>query len=176
MIGLPLATAESDLRTATLLAAMKPDFVRVHPTLVLNGTPLVRMAESGDYTVLSLDEAVERCADICDIYARSGVPVARCGFHLPESERVRALHSGPWHPAFGQLVRSRRWRRLLDAELSAHPDQLVLTVPFNDYSDAVGHQKQNLEWLRVKYGAVVVEIGRSSAPPPRPSSPNFVQG
>ncbi|MBN1879426.1 radical SAM protein [bacterium] len=158
MVGLPGANAASDHRTAELLAALSPDFVRIHPTLVLHGTVLAEMADAGEYRPLDLEDAIERCADIWDIYARREIPVTRCGFHLPETERDRALHSGPWHPAFGQLVRSRRWRRLLDKQLSAQPDQLVLTVPPDDFSDAVGHKKENLRWLQEKHGVGVAVL------------------
>lgn len=158
MMGLPGADAASDRESAETLAALKPDFVRIHPTLVLNGTALAEMTDAGDYVPMPLEEAVERCVDAWDIYEANRIPVIRCGFHLPEAERVRALHAGPWHPAFGQLVRSRRWRRRLDSYLANHPATTVICVAHEDFSDAVGHGKENLRWLQEKHGREVVVL------------------
>lgn len=156
MLGLPGADAASDRESAEILAALEPDFVRIHPTLVLNGTMLAEMTDAGRYRPLDLEEAIERCADAWDVYETHRIPVIRCGFHLPEAERMRALHTGPWHPAFGQLVRSRRWRRRLDGILTECPELSRLEVDPTDYSDAVGHKRENLTWLQEKHGRGVV--------------------
>jgi histone acetyltransferase (RNA polymerase elongator complex component) len=148
MIGLPGATHESDILTARRIAGLKPDFVRIHPTLVLKNTELETMYRSGLYQPLTLEDAVERCADICDIYHKAGIPVTRCGFHLPESVRRKAWCAGPWHPAFGQHVKSRLWRRYFHRQYRIHPDKLVYYVSERDYSDAVGQKCENLNWLR----------------------------
>ncbi len=148
MIGLPNTTHKKDLLSAQRIASLKPDFVRIHPTLVLKNTGLETMYRSGKYKPLNLDDAIERCADVWEIYEKAGIPVTRCGFHLPESVRWKACCAGPWHPAFGQCVKSRRWRRYFQAEYSTHPDKLVYFVSKRDFADAVGHKSENLKWLR----------------------------
>jgi histone acetyltransferase (RNA polymerase elongator complex component) len=148
MIGLPGATEESDYKTAELLASYKPDFVRIHPALVLHETALAKQYQAGSYLPLPVEEAVERCVRAWDIYECAGVKVVRFGFHLPEKERRKAFLAGPWHPAFGQLVRSRRWRKRLKSAFEKSGGTPRFVINRRDYSDAIGQKHSNLKWLR----------------------------
>ncbi len=149
MLGLPEASAESDLNSAKILALLQPDFVRIHPTLVLRDTDLERRFREGSYTPLSMEESVERCAGVWNIYENNTIEVIRCGFHIPEAQLQKVLVAGPWHPAFGQLVRSLRWKKRLKAAFEASGGRkLYFEVNQSDYSDAVGHKRENLIWLR----------------------------
>lgn len=150
MIGLPGATADSDLKTADILASHTPDFVRIHPALVLRDTALAHQYQEGSYSPLQVEEAVKRCVRAWDIYEHAGVKVARLGFHLPEEVRQNAFLAGPWHPAFGQLVRSRRWRERLKTAFDYSGGKHRFIVDSRDYSDAVGQKHSNLKWLREK--------------------------
>ena len=149
MLGLPEASVESDLKSAKTLASLHPDFVRIHPTLVLRDTNLERRFREGHYVPLSVEESVERCGDIWDIYEQNGIDVIRCGFHIPEAQLQKVLVAGPWHPAYGQLVRSFRWKRRLKIAFDASGGQkYCFEVEESDYSDAIGHKRANLIWLR----------------------------
>jgi histone acetyltransferase (RNA polymerase elongator complex component) len=148
MLGLPRATRESDIRSAEIIRGLRPDFVRIHPSLVLKNTPLAELFETSRYVPLALEEAVELSADVWDVYAQDDIPVIRCGFYIPEAEHLKAFLAGPWHPAFGQLVRSRRWRRRLQAMFLASGGEHIFYVDASDYSDAIGHKHENLLWLK----------------------------
>ncbi len=45
----------------------RPDYLKIYPTLVTEGTPLYRLWETGDYEALSDEEAAELIADIKEI-------------------------------------------------------------------------------------------------------------
>ncbi|KCZ71973.1 histone acetyltransferase, ELP3 family [Candidatus Methanoperedens nitroreducens] len=65
MPGLPGSTPESDLlmfRTLFEDERFKPDYLKIYPTLVTEGTALHRMWEQGDYAPLEVEEAVELLA------------------------------------------------------------------------------------------------------------------
>ena len=65
MPGLPGSDVERDLASFRALfddPAYRPDFLKIYPTLVLEGTALHGLWRSGRYTPLSLDEAVELVA------------------------------------------------------------------------------------------------------------------
>ena len=54
--------------------------------------------------------------------------------------------AGPYHPAFGQMVRSRLWRRAFTRAIrEGRTDGAVCLA---DLSDALGQKKQNVEYLR----------------------------
>jgi len=152
MIGLPESTWEIDVSTAQQMAELKPNLVRIHPTLVLKNTKLQKMYELGDYKPLELEEAVKLSSVICEIYSSNSIVVARCGFHLPETVRKNILIAGPWHPAFGQLVKSRIWRDRLSNILEDDPELAVISVPESELSNAIGQKAANVKWLSEKYG------------------------
>jgi len=65
MPGLPGSDADRDLESFRLLfedPAYRPDFLKIYPTLVLQGTALHRMWEQGRYTPLTTEEAVDLVA------------------------------------------------------------------------------------------------------------------
>jgi elongator complex protein 3 len=67
MPHLPGADSELDLRGFKKLfddQRFRPDYLKIYPTLVTEGTPLYRMWEAGEYQAISDEEAAELVADI----------------------------------------------------------------------------------------------------------------
>ena len=105
MAGLPGASRESDVESARRAAALSPDAVRIHPTLVLKGSALEGEWRAGAYAPLALDEAVARCAAMMDVFAAAAIPVIRVGLHGDDELTTgRALAAGPFHPNLRDLV------------------------------------------------------------------------
>ena len=105
MIGLPGDTSDLFFQTLDRVIDLKPDFLRIHPTLVLRGAPLEILWRAGGYFPLSLGEAIEWLKKGLLKLERSGIPVARMGLQ-PTPELERNLLAGPYHPALHQLVDS----------------------------------------------------------------------
>lgn len=57
MVGLPGDSEETFLQTVDRVISLKPHLVRLHPTLVLQGTELERLFTAGEYVPLSLEQA-----------------------------------------------------------------------------------------------------------------------
>ena len=146
MPGLPAGNAKEALASLDSALALQPDFVRIYPALVVEGTGLALLWRDGAYRPWSLDEAVEVCADMMLACRRSHVPVIRLGLQQ-EASLEQNLLSGPYHPAFGQLVRSRLWRRALGRAANSG----MITVHPDDYSDVIGHGGENRRWLERRY-------------------------
>jgi histone acetyltransferase (RNA polymerase elongator complex component) len=105
MIGLPGDSLERFLCTLDRLVPLRPDFLRIHPTLVLRGAPLEALWRLGQYVPLSLEEAVQWLKRGLLVLEKAYVPVARIG--LQASRELEAhLVAGPYHPSLNQLVRS----------------------------------------------------------------------
>ena len=105
MIGLPRDTCDLFLKTIDRAIALNPDFLRIHPTLVLRGAPLETLWRTGRFSPLSLEEAVRWLKKGILMLERSGIRVARIGLQ-PTIELERDLLAGPYHPALHQLVDS----------------------------------------------------------------------
>ncbi len=105
MIGLPGDSCDRFLQTLDRVIELKPDFVRIHPTLVLKGAPLETLWRGGGYLPLSLDEAIEWLKRGMLKLEQSSVSVSRIGLQ-PTRELERDYLAGPYHPALHQLVDS----------------------------------------------------------------------
>ncbi len=105
MIGLPGDTCGRFLQTLDQIVDLKPDFVRIHPTLVLKGAPLEILWRRGGYHPLSPEEAVQWLKKGILRLENSSISIARIGLQ-PTRELQRDFLAGPYHPAFRQLVES----------------------------------------------------------------------
>ncbi len=105
MLGLPGDTKEKSLLTAKNVLEMRPDMIRIYPTLVIRNTALERLMEEGNYNPMSLEEAVEISSKILMLFNIHDIPVIRIGLQPTENIQMgRDVVAGPFHPAFRQLV------------------------------------------------------------------------
>jgi histone acetyltransferase (RNA polymerase elongator complex component) len=103
MIGLPGDTYDRFLQTLDRVIDLKPDFVRIHPTLVLKGAPLETLWREGRYSPLSLEEAIDWLKRGLARLEKSSISVARMGLQ-PTDELQKDFLAGPYHPALRQLI------------------------------------------------------------------------
>lgn len=152
MPGLPGGDRAEALASLAAALALTPDFIRIYPTVVLRGTALARLYLAGRFSPVGLEEAVDWCAEMLWRCRQAGTPVIRLGLQAsPELDSGAALLAGPYHPAFGQLVRSRLWLRALERLLGATGDRRVALHPA-DLADAIGHRRSNLDALQRRFG------------------------
>ena len=130
MIGLPSSTLSDELYTARRIAELSCKEARIYPCVVFHKTELCEMAKSGEYTPLSVEDAVNRSAKVYSIFKEYGINVLRIG--LQSSENLSSedeVYAGANHPALGELVLSRvNLDRILDKF-----DEFKIT-PKSDYS------------------------------------------
>ena len=181
MTGLPGADRKSDTKTALEIASIEPAFVRIYPTVVVKNTKLFRDYEAGLYRPMPLDDAVSLCSELCEIYSKHNISVARIGLQSTDSITINGEESevagGPYHEAFGQLVRSydalqsvsETLDNVLKKHLSGSPGTLTLRTEPRYFSDALGQNRANAEKLRSSFGFEKVILS-SSADPGGPST------
>lgn len=148
MPGLPGGDTLEALQSLRKALDLKPDFLRIYPTVVLRDTALEEDFRQGRFRPLDLDEAVELCAEMLWHCREAGVPVIRLGLQATASlVPDQALVAGPFHPAFGALVRSRLWRRALASVLAGQGAFEVRVNPA-DLSDALDQRRENLAYFK----------------------------
>lgn len=103
MPGLPGDTRETILATAREIVSLRPDFVRVYPTLVIKNTPLEKLYRRGDYCPWLLESMVEVCREVMSLFDNARIPVIRVGLQ-PTAELEESIVAGPYHPSFRQLL------------------------------------------------------------------------
>ena len=107
MVGLPGDTPERLIASAQRIARLKPDFIRIYPTVVLAGSPLAAWYRKGEYVPLSLEEGVRQVKDLYLLFKNKNIAVIRMGLQASEDlEYDSTVLAGPYHPAFGHLVYS----------------------------------------------------------------------
>lgn len=147
MTGLYGSTPEQDVETARALIALKPDTARIYPTVVLKGTQLATLYQQGRYKPQSLEEAVELCARLLPLFEEAGVRVIRVGLHAEKAVESRRV-AGAYHPAFRELVESRRFLSRLLPELERRgPGAYQVRVCPRQLSAATGQRRANVEAL-----------------------------
>ena len=163
MTGLPGDDGSQSIETAGKMVDIKPDGVRIYPTVVVRDTELFDLWETGAYKEHTVDDAVELCAVLCRMFDEAGIPVIRLGLNPTEELSGGAAAAGAYHPALGELVRSRMWldrlRQLLNGQKL--PQDIVITVPKGTVSYCVGQKKANIESLKSEYGLRSIKIKES---------------
>jgi len=157
MCGLPGDGGEESLYTAREIARLNPDFARFYPAVILKGTELERMAERGDYTPLTLEEAVKICAEVLKILQAAGIPAVRLGLAAADNLRENYI-AGPFHPAFGELVYSRIYRDLIEEYIVLNNVKnagLNVTAPERFISQISGQKRENIIYFKNKYSVGV---------------------
>ena len=161
MPGLPGDSVERFLETVDRCLELRPDMVRLYPTLVLEGTLLAAWFRQGRYRPFGLNEAVACCAEACSRFESRGIPVVRMGLLAPdELLEEGGVLAGPWHPAFGFLVRSALYRRKVGALLPEPFEGKALRIAVHprDVPLVRGYRNQGLREMQERTGADSLEI------------------
>jgi histone acetyltransferase (RNA polymerase elongator complex component) len=162
MPGLPGDSPDCFSETVDQVIALRPDFVRLYPTLVIKGTPLEELYKAGRYAPLSLDEAVSQCSEAYVKFKRAGIEVVRMGLQPTEElEKPGTILAGPFHPAFRQLVESALMLDMMRSALRKRRKKTttaVFCVSPRDVSAAIGQRKENIKALKKEFGLREVRI------------------
>ncbi|MCX7767124.1 MAG: radical SAM protein, partial [Candidatus Sumerlaeia bacterium] len=97
MVGLPGDTPQKTLHSTQMTILLKPQFVRIHPTLVLTGTELQQMYERGEYVPWSEETMVATLTEMMIRFTQAGIKVIRLGIQpsrrmLTESAIIAGLN------------------------------------------------------------------------------------
>jgi histone acetyltransferase (RNA polymerase elongator complex component) len=163
MVGLPGDTRERALETARRIVRTKVDFVRIYPVLVMKDTELEGMVAEGTYRPLEIGEAVRLCKELVSLYEEASIKVIRIGLHPDSHFRGPdpSWVAGPYHPAFGDLVRSAVFMDKVRGLLETTPLAGVvvsLRVHPGDRSMLQGHRKENIDTLIETFGLAGIRI------------------
>ena len=164
MVGLPESTKQDEINTAKELIKLKPKIVRIYPVLVIKDTELEKEYKSGEYTPLTVGQAVERCKEIVDLFNRSKINVIRIGLQSTEeitdpSSEKSSVVAGPYHPAFRQLVESSMWYDSIVGKIkkvNAKVKKVKIKANDININNIIGHGKENILKLKEIYDVDVV--------------------
>lgn len=146
MTGLYGASPEDDNFTADELIRLKPDTVRIYPTVILGGTRLADLYQSGVYKPVPFDEEAELCADIMQRFEDNGIRVIRLGLHASEEVEGQAV-GGYYHPAMREICLGIIFRKKIENALAEKGRYKIYVAP-KAVSMAIGQKKCNTEYFK----------------------------
>jgi histone acetyltransferase (RNA polymerase elongator complex component) len=161
MTGLPGDDDNGAVDTAVHLVALQPDAVRIYPTVIVRGTELERLWRRGMYQEHTVEDAVRVCARLLPLFQAAGIPVIRLGLNPTDELSGGAALAGAYHPALGELVRSRVLRNRAErqlAEMNCEGEAVTIRVPEKKLSQMLGQKRCNVIWLKERFHPAVLEV------------------
>ncbi len=162
MTGLYGDRKESLYKTARGVILIKPDTVRIYPTVVIKGTYLDELRLNGVFSPVSVEDSAEICAELMKMFSKNGIKIIRVGLHASETLEEK-ITGGAYHPAFREICESIIKRDFLLKEFEKYEkgSEVTVFVPQNEVSVTVGHKKSNIIWAeKLGYKLTVKPIGK----------------
>lgn len=166
MTGLPGDSEEKALETAKKLITLKPDAVRVYPTVILRDTPLFSLWKAGKYREHTVSEAVNLGAKLFRLFTEAGISIIRFGLNPSDELSGGEAVGGAYHPALGELVRSEFYLNLTRELISKseHGSQLVLGVNRGCVSLMTGQKRKNIQALMSEFKLKSLKVRETKLP------------
>ena len=162
MVGLPGDDVQRLHASARKIARLKPDFIRIYPTVVLSGSPLATLYQKGHYIPLGLAEAVSQVKDLYLYFKKEGITVIRMGLQATEAfADASTLLAGPYHPAFGHMVYSDIFLDMAIAQLESSDvsgQSVRLHVHPRSISKMRGPRNVNIKKLGDRFDLQTIEV------------------
>lgn len=171
MIGLPGEDAKSSILTGEAVSELAPDFVRIYPTVVVEGSPLAESYRNGEYVPLEIEEAVARAKNLYQIFSKRNIRVIRMGLQATEDLIPgTTVLAGPYHPAFGHLVlssifndRIRMRLASLFSDISLCGKILRIACNIKSISRVRGNKNENIRSLQIDYNLAEIKVDSDPA-------------
>ena len=143
MTGLYKDTQEKAIETAKKIIDIKPDTLRIYPTVVLKDTYLAELYEKEEYKPLNAEESAELVSILVPMFENAGIKIIRLGLHSSEDIKKNML-AGGFHDSFGELVKS---KIMLNKILALPEGDYQIFVNPRSLSKLKGNNKSNIYLL-----------------------------
>jgi len=164
MIGLPADNLEKAIHTCKEFIKLTPYCVRVYPTLVIKETYLEKQYLEKKYFPLSLEKAIEISSILLMMFEINNINVIRMGLQPTENIQLgKDVVSGPFHPAFRQLVETNIFKILIKYyfnlnHMETSKRKLIIESNSKDVSSIAGQKSSNIEYLYKRYKFSKIKI------------------
>lgn len=158
MTGLYGSDENESIETAKAIIKLRPDTVRIYPTVVIENTELAFLYKSGEYKAQSVSEAADICAKLILMFEKENIKIIRVGLHSGGGVDEGYV-AGAFHPAFREICESRIYLNEIKKQLSNKTGSYIVYVPKGATSQAVGQKKENLLKLKaLGYNCKIKEL------------------
>ncbi|MDO8786297.1 MAG: radical SAM protein [Syntrophales bacterium] len=152
MAGLPGDSGEKFASTVAETIALRPGMVRIHPTIVFQGTALAKAFEEGRYVPMSMSDAVAACKFALREFTDARIPVIRLGLQVTaEMIKEGSIIAGPFHSAFRSIVEEAVFFDMASSLLSSglgEERDISFYLASKDVSSFRGQKNGNIQRLK----------------------------
>ena len=148
MTGLYRDNDDGAVYTAEEIIKLRPDNVRIYPTVVLKNTMLEELMDEGKYRPQSTAEAVKLCAVLLRMFYAARIDVIRVGLHSGGGVEDGYV-AGAYHPAFRELCEGEIYFNEAAEKLRGlERGNRTILVKGSEVSKMIGQSKVNIVRLR----------------------------
>lgn len=154
MTGLFGDSFKSSINTAFNIANIKPDFVRVYPTLIIKDTKLEELYYTKKYFPMTIKESIELCKFIYIIFEYYNIPIIRLGLQSSENiSKDKDVVDGPYHPSFREFVESSIYFDMFKYYINKFKIKKSLHFKCSnlEISKILGNKKFNINLMKEKF-------------------------
>lgn len=154
MIGLPTDSFEKCMYTAKEFVKMNPYCVRIYPTLVVKETGLENLLNDNKYSPFTLEESIYIVKKLLVLFYKNNINVIRVGLQSSEDIQLgKAILSGPYHPAFRELVEGNIIKDYLECLVKEYniKENITINTSNKNISKIIGNRKVNSIYLKEKF-------------------------
>lgn len=149
MTGLYGDSVGKSIETAEKIISLRPDTVRIYPTVVLEGTELCELYRKGEYSPQSTEESAELCKKLLMMFEEEKIRVIRLGLHSGGNVEDGFV-AGAYHPAFREICESKIYLDKVISQINAQSlpqGKIEITVGSSFVSMLTGQKKSNIHTL-----------------------------
>lgn len=158
MTGLPSDTEEKCIYTAKKFIELKPDCVRVYPTLVVRDTGLEKLLNESKYSPFTLEQSIDIVKKVLVLFYINNINVIRVGLQATEDIAIgKEVLAGPYHPAYRELVESKMFGDYMEYLIKKYDakKEIVAIVSKKNVSRMLGNKKSNVKEIKDKYDVLL---------------------
>lgn len=145
MTGLYMSDVQKDIFTACQFIKIKPDTVRIYPTVIMKDTDLEQLYKCGEYVPYSLETSVDLCSKLILMFEENNIKIIRLGLHCSDS-LVQNNVAHNYHPAFKELCENKIFcnKFLKAAAETQKKSDLKVYINSKSLSKFLGQKKKNV--------------------------------
>lgn len=158
MVGMYGSSEEDDIYTADEIIKLKPDFVRIYPTVVIKQTELYELYECKAFEPYTLEKATEICAKLLQKFESNKIKVIRLGLMSGEDINEKNVF-GPYHSSFRELVESHIYLEKIRNDLNdIISKRIIIYCNKKATSKIIGNKKSNIIKLKNEFNLESIKI------------------
>lgn len=106
MTGMYMSDAQKDIETAKSFISLRPDTVRIYPTVIMKDTKLAKLYLDKKFIPYTLEKSVDLCVSLITMFETENISIIRLGLHYSDS-LVSNSYGNNYHPAFKELCENK---------------------------------------------------------------------